>query len=171
MRPRWGVLGIVLAVGAAGCASRAARIREAQVQDAMKVQVFPVACIDLWPDALKLLAIDGYDLVGNDREVAGQSSQGGIARFLSAGHQTTIDERGALSVGTDWNKAHVRMRVTGTPDGPKACRVQATGLQEDLATTAESQWRDYDFEFALLERVAPAEADRIERQAAEAARK
>jgi len=165
----WALAAVAVSSGCAG--TRAERARTAYVREAMESATIPVSCDDLWPEALKLLAREQYDLVGNDREVAGQSSQGFIARFVSAGHQTTKDDRGVLEVATDWNRDRVRIQLTATPDGSQRCRVRATGYKEDLSGVSQGQWRDHDLEFALLERVAPAEAERIEKGAAEAAKR
>ena len=37
---------------------------------------FPVSCEALWVDALKVVASQGFELVGSDRELAGQEQAG-----------------------------------------------------------------------------------------------
>jgi hypothetical protein len=160
-----------LLLASAGCAGlRAQQARESHVKAAMKAEIFPASCIDLWPQVLRTLAAHEFDLVGNDREVAGQSEQGAVTRFLSRGHQTTRNEAGVLEVGTDANRDLLRMVVRGTPAGSSGCRVTATAYQGDAANNPEREWRDYDVELDVLARVAPGEAAQIHRDADAAAR-
>jgi hypothetical protein len=159
------------AAATAGCAGmKAQQARASYVRDAMRAATFPASCKDLWPQVLRTLAAQGFDLVGNDRAVAGQADQGAVSRFLSRGFQTTMGDGGVLEVGTDANREMLRMEVRGVPAGAEGCRITAKAFQGDAAQNPEREWRDYDLELAVLARVAPAEADRIERGAEAAAR-
>jgi hypothetical protein len=159
------------AAAAAGCAGmRAQQARASYLRDAMGSTTFPGACLDIWPQVLRTLAAQGLELVGRDREIAGQPEQGAVARFFSRGFQTTQAEGGVLETGTDANRDLLRMVVRGAPAGENGCRIQVTAYQGDLAQNPEREWRDYDVELAVLARVAPEQADRIERGAEAAAR-
>ena len=159
------------ALAVAGCAGmRAQQARASYVRDAMQSTTFPGACLDIWPQVLRTLAAQGLELVGQDRAVAGQPEQGAVGRFFSRGFQTTQGEGGVLETGTDSNRDLLRMVVRGTPAGANGCRIMATAFQGDPSQNPEREWRDYDVELAVLERVAPDQADRIERGAEAAAR-
>jgi hypothetical protein len=156
------MLAVVVAFSAAGCASLiAGSARAAYVNNAMADYRFPVACEDLWVDALREVAGQGFDLVGSDRELAGQEKQGFITNVLNAGHSTTRDDRGVFEAETDWNKNQLRFQIRGTPAGEKGCFLAITGIQQDRANMTESRHRDHDQELLVLSRVAPAEAARI----------
>lgn len=159
------------AAAATGCAGmRAQQARASHVREAMESTTFPGACLDIWPEVLRTLAAQGLDLVGRDREIAGQPEQGAVARFFSRGFQTTQGEGGVLETGTDANRELLRMVVRGEPAGEGGCRIKATAYQGDPSQNPEREWRDYDVELAVLARVAPEQAERIERGAEAAAR-
>ncbi len=159
---------LALALAGSGCSQTQARA--AYVRDQMKALTFPSSCEALWAEGLKLLAQQGFELVGRDRAVAGQAEQSGLATFMSAGSATSLDAGGVLEASTDWNGQRFRYRIRGTPEGPNGCRIQITGIQQDRTSMDLSEWRDHDMELLLLARVAPPEAARIEDGADRAAR-
>jgi hypothetical protein len=158
---------IALAAGiAAGCATLThGGARNAYVANAMREYRFPVACEKLWPDALRMLAQEGFSLVGTDRELAGQDKQGAITNFLNVGHATTLDDKGVYESETDWNSTRFRYQVRGAMAGKDGCFVNFVGIQEDRTNSTERRHRDYEKEFYLLSVVAPAEGARISAEA------
>ena len=162
----------VMVLAGAGCAGiRASSARQSHIQDQLKAYVYPVPCEELWVDALKVIAGHEFKMVGPDRELVGQPSQGSIARFLSRGHASHRDDRGVFEAVSDNDNAYVRYMVRATPEGPKGCKVEYTGIQEDKSSSTESYWRDYDFEIELVARVSPPDGARILIGADEAADK
>jgi hypothetical protein len=160
-RNPWTVAVAVL-LAASGCKSlTAGGAGPAYVRDAMREYRFPKACEVLWVDALKIIADDGFGLVGSDRELAGQEKQGVISNFLNRGHSTTRDDDGVFESESDANGQGLRFLVKGKPAGPDGCFVQYFAIQDDRANSTETRHRDYDKELQLLSRVDPAAAARI----------
>jgi hypothetical protein len=147
-----------------GCASmRAAEARDAYLKESMGAYTYRQSCGALWPDVLKLLASQGYSLVGADRAVGGEPRQSAAGNFFSEGFATRETYAGGLVVATDWNRDWVRYRAEGVVVGG-GCRVlftrEAQPDTDDPSTTTSST--DWDMALALLRRVDPAEAKRIE---------
>lgn len=163
-RLRAAALAILLLPALAGCASmRAAEARDAYLKESMGSYTYRQSCGALWPDVLKLLASQGYSLVGADRAVGGEPRQSAAGNFFSEGFQTRETYAGGLVVATDWNRDWVRYRAEGIVVGG-GCRVvftrEAQPDTDDPSTTTSST--DWDMALALLRRVDPAEAGRIE---------
>ena len=157
----WTVAAAVLLV-ASGCKSfTAGGAGPAYVRDTMREYRFPKACEALWVDALKVVAAQGFGLVGSDRELAGQEKQGVITNFLNRGHATTRDDDGVFEAESDANGQGLRFLVKGKPAGADGCFVQYFGIQDDRANATETRHRDYDQELLLLARIDPAAAARI----------
>jgi hypothetical protein len=155
-------LAVVFGLAAAACSSfTAGGTRAAAVRDSMREYRFPAACEVLWVDALKEMASQGFQLVGSDRELAGQDQQGVISNFLNRGHSTTKDDRGVYESETDVDASGLRFQIRGTSAGKDGCLLVVTGIQQDRSNMTENRYRDYDQELAVLARVAPAEAARI----------
>jgi hypothetical protein len=162
---------VVVGLAAAGCSSfTAGGARPAAVRDLMRDYRFPVACEALWVDGLKVLASKGFELVGTDRELAGQDKQGAFSNLLNAGHSTTRDDRGVFESETDFDSTRLRYQIRGTPAGPDGCFVVITSIKQERGTMEESRFRDYDLELLVLSRAAPAEAARINDAAEKAAK-
>ncbi|HET8722915.1 MAG TPA: hypothetical protein VFM53_01845 [Anaeromyxobacteraceae bacterium] len=152
----------VLLLAAAGCATLThGGTRQAYVADAMRNYAFPKPCEELWVDALKLVAEQGFHLVGADRKLVGQDEQGFITNFLNRGHSTTRDDDGVLETETDSNRQGFRYLIRGKPGEKKTCFVTFTGIQEEKVNASETRYRDYEQELMLLSRVDPAAAARI----------
>lgn len=166
MRNRVIVAAVLAAgLGLQGCASfSAGGKRAAYVNNAMRDYRFPVTCEKLWVEALRVLAQEGFQFVGPDREVVGQDKQGAITQFLSAGHSTTRSDSGVLESETDYTTYWVRYQIKATPAGKDGCFVQYTSIKNDHVNDLEYH-REYDKEFKLLSAVAPAEAARIDEAA------
>lgn len=157
---------LAAALALAGCSHfTAGGAREAHVRDAMRNYRFPMACETLWPEGLKMLSQDGFQLVGTDRQIAGQEKQGFVTNFLNAGHATTKDDHGVYESETDNNNTYLRFVLKGTPAGKDGCFVNVVGVQSDKVNGTENRYRDYDKELYLLSMVAPAEAMRISDEA------
>ncbi|HQR29527.1 MAG TPA: hypothetical protein PLL32_03890 [Anaeromyxobacteraceae bacterium] len=155
-------LGAVVLLAAAGCATLThGGTRQAYVADAMRSYAFPKPCEELWVDALRLVAEQGFHLVGADRKLVGQDEQGFITNFLNRGHATTRDDDGVLETETDANRQGFRYLIRGKPGEKKTCFVTFTGIQEEKVNATENRHRDYDQELLLLSRVDPAAAARI----------
>ncbi len=149
-------------LAATGCSKfTAGGAGPAYVRDTMREYRFPKACEVLWVDALKVIAEQGFGLVGSDRELAGQEKQGVITNFLNRGHATTRDDDGVFEAVSDSNSQGLRFVVTGRPAGADGCFVQYFTVQEDRANSTETRYRDYDQEILLLARVDPAAAARV----------
>ena len=160
-RNPWTVAVAVL-LAAAGCKSfTAGGPGPAYVRDAMREYRFPKACEVLWVDALKVIAADGFGLVGSDRELAGQEKQGVVSNFLNRGHATTRDDDGIFEAESDANGQGLRFLVKGKPAGTDGCFVQFFGIQDDRTNSTETRHRDYDKELQLLSKIDPSAAARI----------
>jgi hypothetical protein len=160
-RDLWTVA-VVAVLAASGCKSwTAGGAGPAYVRDAMREYRFPRACEALWVDALKVVAADGFGLVGTDRELAGQEKQGVISNFLNRGHATTRDDDGVFEAESDANGQGLRFLVKGKPAGTDGCFVQYLAIKDDRANATESRHRDYDKELELLSRIDPPAAARI----------
>jgi hypothetical protein len=148
----------------AGCtASRLAVARDDYIRKELSTWVYPQNCNTLWPDVLRLLAAEGFALVGADRAVAGQQAESGIATFFSKGFQTRQSYDGGLVVATDWSRDWVRYRAEGTVVG-SGCNVRFTrDSQPDVDDPGQLvSSTDWDMALALLRRVDPAGAARVE---------
>jgi hypothetical protein len=160
-RTPW-ILTTIVGLAAAGCSTlTAGGARPAYVRDSMRDYRFPVSCEALWVDALKVVASQGFELVGSDREAVGHEKQGFISNVLNAGHSTTKDDKGVYESETDFDSARLRFQIRGTPAGKDGCMLVITGIEQDRANQTEIRFRDYDQELLVLSRVAPAEAARI----------
>ena len=149
-------------LAAMGCSSfTAGGAGPAYVRDTMREYRFPKACEARWVDALKVIAADGFGLVGTDRELAGQEKQGVISNFLNRGHATTRDDDGVFEAESDANGQGLRFLVKGKPAGADGCFVQYLAIKDDRANATESRHRDYDKELELLSRIDPPAAARI----------
>jgi uncharacterized lipoprotein len=125
--------------------------------------VYGQNCKTLWPDVLRLLASQGFSLVGDDRAVAGEPAQSAAASFFSEGFQTRQTYDGGLVVATDWNRAWVRYRAIGTVVGG-GCSVTFTRVsQPDTDDPGKTEsGTDWEMALALLRKVDPAGAARVE---------
>jgi hypothetical protein len=154
----------LLALWLAGCtASRLAVAREDHLRKELSTWVYPQNCETLWPDVLRQLASERYSLVGADRATAGEQAQSGVANFFSQGFQTRQSYDGGLVVATDWTQAWVRYRAEGMVVG-SGCNVRFN--RDSRSDTNDpgifESYTDWDMALALLRRVDPAGAARVE---------
>jgi hypothetical protein len=157
-----GAVVVAAVLGAAGCSSMSAGgAYPAYVRDQMRDYRFPKPCEAIWHDALKVVASEGYSLVGNDRKLASQEEQGFITNFLNRGHATTRDDDGVLESETDANGQFMRYVVRGKPADKDGCFVTYIQIFDDRANSTERRLRDYDLELKLLSVVDPPAAARI----------
>ncbi len=162
MRNRVAVVSLAAGLALGGCSSLSAGgSRAAYVRDVMRDYRFPVACEQLWVEAMRVLAQDGFQFVGADREAVGQEKQGVITNFLNAGHSTTRDDDGVLETETDFTSYRLRYQIRATPAGKDGCYVQYTSIKDDRVNETQARHREYDKELQLLTVVAPAEGARI----------
>jgi predicted small secreted protein len=155
-------LAVVAAMATAGCNTlTAGGDRQAYVRDSMRDYRFPRACEALWVDALKVISSQGFDLVGSDRELAGQEKQGVVSNFLNRGHATWRNDDGLFEAESDSDRQGLRFVIRGKPAGPDGCFVTYTAVQEDKANSTETRNRDYDQELLLLSRIDPGAAAKI----------
>jgi hypothetical protein len=147
-RIHW-TLAAIVGLAAAGCSTfTAGGARPAYVRDAMRDYRFPVACEALWVDALKVVASQGFDLVGTDRELAGQEKQGFITNVLNAGHATTKDDKGVYESESDFDNARLRFqirarrraRTAACSSSPGSSRTGRTRPRAASATTIRNSW-------------------------------
>jgi hypothetical protein len=155
-------MAVAVLLAASGCKSfTAGGAGPAHVRDAMREYRFPKACEVLWVDALKVIAADGFGLVGSDRELAGQEKQGVITSFLNRGHATTRDDDGVFEAVSDADGQGLRFLVKGKPAGADGCFVQYFAIQDDRANASEARHRDYDKELQLLSMIDPLAAAKV----------
>ncbi|HTP51335.1 MAG TPA: hypothetical protein VMK42_11595 [Anaeromyxobacteraceae bacterium] len=154
-----------LALCAFGCAGLSAeQARDSYLKEQMADRVFPATCRALWSDALKVIAQQGYEMTGSDRQRTGQDERGFLGNTFSAGHATTENSKGVLEAETDWTKDRRRYRVKGYPEGIDGCQVRITAIQENPSGEigVGREWRDFDMELAVLARVSPKDAAQVE---------
>ena len=151
-------------LGLHGCASaRVAEARENHLRAELGSWVYRQDCKSLWPDVVRLLASQGYSLVGDDRTVAGEPPQSAAANFFSEGFATRQTYDGGLVLATDWNRAWVRYRAIGAVVGG-GCSVTFTReSQPDTDDPGKTEsGTDWEMALALLRKVDPAGAARVE---------
>ncbi len=161
MKTKAALLALAALAGCSGLKSEMAR--SSYLKEQMASRVFPATCGALWADGLKVLSQQGYELVGTDRQLAGQPSRGAIASMLAAGHETTRNSQGVWVAETDWTSDRLRYQMKGFPDGVDGCQLRMTAMQESGGEVGETRnWRDFEMELAVLARVAPKEAAAVE---------
>jgi hypothetical protein len=157
-------LGAFLALALGGCASsRLAAARDGYLRAELEPWVYPKSCSNLWQEVLRQLAIEGYSLVGEDRVAAGERPQGSAASFFSEGYATRTTSDGGLQAASDWNRNWVRYVANGTPSGG-GCTVRYTRVTQPDTDDPGKVFSapDWDMALALLQRLDPPAAARIE---------
>lgn len=134
--------------------------RDQRLRDQLDAHQFPKPLSEVWPEALRLLAERDYQLVGKDREIAGQRGDEGTP--LNRGFETRQYSDGRRAAETRPNSAEIRYRVEGVPAGDGACRVYFFALHRAVAEYDKWSHRDALMELAFVQRVEPEVADRIE---------
>ncbi len=153
--------GILAAFALTGCAHFRAKEAEQKALDAYQFQK-PLQ--DVWPDALRLVAEQDYPLNGKDRTLLGIEEQGTLGKIFAKGHETQLRD-GKWVSESGYGRDRRRYRVVGTETGPKTCQVIYFSLKarDDLGQDEEA--RDTDMQLALIRRLDPEGAARIEAEA------
>ena len=133
--------------------------RDSRLRDELDKHEIQKPLSEVWPAAIRLLAEQQFDLVGNDRAVAGQPSD---SSFLRRGFETReySDHRRALE--TMNNAAGLRYRVEGVDIGGRASRVHFFALRRGDPEYDKWKSRDIQMELALVREVEPEAADRMD---------
>jgi hypothetical protein len=152
------LVSVVLAMGCASLAARRARERTLERELATWQSAQPLDAV--WQEARLLLADRGYPLAGKDAEAVGQRSGSWIERLVSKARETAV--RGPLerSLETGWNQRD-RYRLESRPraDGYQLVFWRIDQAREERPGNFA---RDLELELALVRRVDPAAAARID---------
>jgi hypothetical protein len=158
------VLGACLALALGGCASaRLAAARDGYLQAELETWVYPKPCGALWQEVLRQVASEGFSLVGTDRAAAGEPRQTSAAGFFSEGYQTRTTSDGGLQAASDWSRSWVRYVANGTPAGG-GCTVRYTRVSQPDTDDPGKVFSapDWEMALALLQRIDPPAAARVE---------
>ncbi len=157
--------GIFAAVTVGGCAHFRAKDAERKALDDYEFQK-PLQ--EVWPEALRLVAEADYPLNGKDRTLVGLDEQSTLGKIFAKGHETQLRD-GKWVAESGYGRDRRRYRVVGVETGPKTSKVTYVSLKARDDLTQDEEARDTDMQLALVRRLDPAAADRIE-AAANAAR-
>ena len=157
--PAWAVASALLA---AGCATLAApRARERELDRQLEAWRSPAALDGAWLEARRLLAERGYPLADGDADAVSQPRMPLAERLLTPARATVT--RGPLerSLDTGWTRARERMRLES---GPTAAgwRIRFLRVDEGSGERPGRPARDVELELALVRRLDPAGAARID---------
>jgi hypothetical protein len=150
-----------------GCATAQAR-RDARLRSELDGFRFHEPLSTVWPVALHVLAGHGIQLVGHDREVAGQAPAGILERIAGGGVESAKTDDGLIAETIEDNTSFggtVQYRVEGFDTGSGTCRVVFTVIQRIWERLDEHEARDVRMELELVQRLEPAEAARMARAA------
>jgi hypothetical protein len=153
---------LLCAVLVAGCASVAARrAHERALEQQLGEFQSARSLDDGWQEARRLLAERGYPLAAKDAAAVGQEPMGWAERIFSPARETA--ERGALerSLDTGWSRARDRYRLESRPNAG-GWRVIFSRIDEALSDRPGQPSRDLELELALVRRVDPEAAARID---------
>jgi hypothetical protein len=155
---RWiATAGVAAALVLSGCASiRNAQARKDYLKEKLDKYEIQADLDTVWPQVLTMLAENGFELGGKDREKVGQSERGILAIFnRSSETHPSIKNQQALE--TDWSIEKVRYRVEGTRTGEKSCKVQFFLIKQDESKDNHETMvgRDNEAELGFLRRVMP----------------
>lgn len=163
MTRQFGWLVAVVALSASGCAAISAqrahdRIIETEVGGYRYAQ--PVEVV--WPQVQRLLADHQLKLAGKDAVATGQSIST-LEQLISAAKETDELPRGGLMLETAWTNGGWRWRAEARPDAG-GCRVVLTKIAVSTADHGRDGWavRDLELELALMRRIDPETAARID---------
>lgn len=152
---------LLLLAAASGCATAAAT-RQAHLHRELDRSRVDRAPAEVWPEVLRFLRERGYELAGDDREVAGLPRRSKIAEAFSSGHGTRVSPDGSRVMETGKNDQGLRIRAEGLALPGGGCRVVLTSLKRDNMNPAiENENRELELELELLQRLDPAAAARV----------
>ncbi len=155
----------LLAVACAG-ANRQAKLREQL--DAYSI---PKPLTEVWPDAMRFVAGQGYGLVGRDRTYLSEPEQAGIGAFFSKGHETQAVSKQHWQAETAMSNQYQRYRVDGYETGPASSRIEYTVVKSQdpvsggAVVGSETEYRDVQLELEFMTRYDARAADRMEEAA------
>ena len=151
---------LLLALGL-GCTTVARR--QALLKNGLDDWRYPRAAAEIWPELQKLLDERQYPLVGADRAAVGGATRNWLLESLSFGYETRARPTGGRILETGSNAEGYRIRAEAWPVKDGGTRVQLTRLKRDDTNPAGVvETRDLELELALLQRIDPVAAARIE---------
>ena len=160
----WSIGSAAMFMSILACATAQAR-RDARLRTELDGFRFHEPLSTVWPVALRVLADHGFQLVGHDREVAGQAPAGILERIAGGGVESAKTDDGLIAEtienSTGQSGGSVQYRVEGFDTGGGACRVVFTVIQRIWERLDEHEARDVRMELELVRRLEPAEAARI----------
>lgn len=153
---------LVVAVLATGCAIAAQRARTRALERELAAWQSPEPLERVWQEARLLLVERGYTLAPKDAEAVGKSPMSWIERLVSPARDTR--ERGPFerSLETGWSRVRDRYRVECRPRGADGWQIVFLRIEEAMADRPGEPSRDVELELALVRRVDPAAAARID---------
>jgi hypothetical protein len=154
---------LLVAALSTACAS-ADRARRAELRRGLDEARVPRSPAELWPEVQRFVYERGYPLVGDDRLAVGRPAQSGLGKLFSPGFQTKVRDDGSRVLETDplgSTRTRVRAEARAVEGGATQLRVRLV-TQSDVNPIEQTEWRDEDLELALLERVDPAAAARVQ---------
>jgi hypothetical protein len=171
------VAGAAFAAASAGCAT-AAKVRQERLRRELDAFSFAQPLDEVWQEARRLLAERGYQLADKDAEAVGQRKMTFAERFLSPARETGPATEGGLlqrlgavksrpvstasqALDTAWNSYGERYHLEGWSQAGGS-RVVFTWFKQDRTDRQSEEVRDLELELALVHRLAPPAAARIE---------
>jgi hypothetical protein len=155
---RWiATAGIAAALFFSGCASiRNAQARKDYLKEKLDKYEIQVDLDTAWPKVLTMLAENGFELGGKDREKVGQTERGILALF-NRSSETHPSGKNQQALETDWSIEKVRYRVEGTRVSDKSCKINFFLIKQDESKDNHETMvgRDHEAELGLLRRVLP----------------
>ena len=149
---------LALPLLALACASIA---REARLRHQLAGYQLPWPLAAVWPEALKVVAERGFQLMGDDRALVGQGTQNAWGALLGKGFATRDLGEGRWAAESNVDGEHRRYRIEGTAAGATASVVRFISIQGDSDGPSESTTRDVSLELDLVRRIDPAAAERM----------
>lgn len=154
-------LPLLLLLASASCSATA--LRQAKLKRGLDDYAYPRSVAEVWPEVQRLANERGYPLVGSDRKAVGLEARNRLLEAFSPGFDTRTRATGGRILETGAGDGGVRLRAEAFPTGSGGCRVVFTQLKRDDTNPAlQLESRDLDLELALLQRVDPVAAARIE---------
>ena len=154
-------LPLLLLLASASCT--AAALREAKLRRGLDEYAYPRAVAEVWPEVQRLANERGYPLVGADRKAVGLEARNRVLEAFSPGFDTRTRATGGRILETGAGEGGYRLRAEAWPAGSGGCRVVFTRLKRDDTNPAlQLETRDLGLELALLQRLDPVAAARVE---------
>jgi hypothetical protein len=171
------VAGAAFVAASAGCAT-AGKVRQERLRRDLDAFSFSRPLDEVWQEARRLLAERGYQLADKDAEAVGQRKMTFAERFLSPARETGPATEGGLlqrlgavkarsvstaaqALDTGWNRYGERYHLEGwSQEG--GSHVVFTRLKLDRTDRQSEETRDPELELALVHRLDPGAAARIE---------